>query len=277
MIELLALALVWGTEDDLRPIRAVHELLGPTPAGLGPITTRHFGDLDQLIEDAGPEAREVLDKLDLGAADRDGREGRASGDDRLRSDSGGAAARPRARRTEGRRHRRAAAADRAAPARWPGAAVDSAGTAAAGRQETCRRRSRTGPPPAPRWIWCGMVDRAAGAARHRSAAGTAYRRHRRPRAAQPRHQDRCGRAGRRAQYWRSRTPPGWSRRSRSATVSSGCRRAGTTTGWSWTPRTAGAAGQCLVHRAAGDRADRPARQRRRDRRCPRAAGQRART
>ncbi|MFI5711875.1 helicase-associated domain-containing protein [Kribbella sp. NPDC051620] len=64
--ELLALALVWGTEDDLRPIRAVHELLGPTPAGLGPLTTRHFGDLDQLIEDAGPEAREVLDKLTWG-------------------------------------------------------------------------------------------------------------------------------------------------------------------------------------------------------------------
>ena len=64
--ELLALALVWGTEDDLRPIRAVHELLGPTPAGLGPITTRHFGDLDQLIEDAGDEAREVLEKLTWG-------------------------------------------------------------------------------------------------------------------------------------------------------------------------------------------------------------------
>ncbi|GAA0604450.1 hypothetical protein HPO96_18150 [Kribbella sandramycini] len=64
--ELIDLALVWGTEDDLRLIRAVHELLGPTPAGLGPITTRHFGDLDQLIEDAGPEAREVLDKLTWG-------------------------------------------------------------------------------------------------------------------------------------------------------------------------------------------------------------------
>ncbi|GAA1609162.1 helicase-associated domain-containing protein [Kribbella sancticallisti] len=66
VVELLALALVWGNEDDLRPIRAVHELLGPTPAGLGPITTRHFGDLDQLIEDAGPAAREVLEKLTWG-------------------------------------------------------------------------------------------------------------------------------------------------------------------------------------------------------------------
>lgn len=66
VVELLKLALVWGTEDDLRPIRAVHELLGPTPAGLGPITTRHFGDLDQLIEDAGPDAREVLAKLAWG-------------------------------------------------------------------------------------------------------------------------------------------------------------------------------------------------------------------
>lgn len=64
--ELLELALVWGSEDDLRPIRAVHELLGPTPAGLGPATTRHFGDLDRLIEDAGPEAREVLAKLTWG-------------------------------------------------------------------------------------------------------------------------------------------------------------------------------------------------------------------
>lgn len=64
--ELKGLALVWGTDDDLRPIRAVHELLGPTPAGLGPITTRHFGDLDQLIEDAGPDARAVLDKLTWG-------------------------------------------------------------------------------------------------------------------------------------------------------------------------------------------------------------------
>ncbi|MEV0798896.1 helicase-associated domain-containing protein [Kribbella sp. NPDC050281] len=64
--ELLKLALVWGSEDDLRPIRAVHELLGPTPAGLGPVTTRHFGDLDQLIEDAGQDAREVLAKLTWG-------------------------------------------------------------------------------------------------------------------------------------------------------------------------------------------------------------------
>lgn len=64
--ELVVLALVWGSEDDLRPIRAVHELLGPTPAGLGPVTTRHFGDLDQLIEDAGPEAQEVLAKLTWG-------------------------------------------------------------------------------------------------------------------------------------------------------------------------------------------------------------------
>ncbi|RZU19335.1 XPB/Ssl2-like helicase family protein [Kribbella rubisoli] len=64
--ELLDLALVWGTEDDLRPIRAVHELLGPTPAGLGPITTRHFGDLDKLIDEAGPDARAVLDKLTWG-------------------------------------------------------------------------------------------------------------------------------------------------------------------------------------------------------------------
>src|SRR4029453_2308533 len=64
--ELRGLALVWGTDDALRPIRAVHELLGPTPAGLGPITTRHFGDLDRLIAEAGPDARAVLDKLTWG-------------------------------------------------------------------------------------------------------------------------------------------------------------------------------------------------------------------
>jgi hypothetical protein len=64
--ELLELALVWGSEEDLRPIRAVHELLGPTPAGLGPVTTRHFGDLDKLIAEAGPDARQVLDKLTWG-------------------------------------------------------------------------------------------------------------------------------------------------------------------------------------------------------------------
>ena len=64
--ELRNLALVWGGDDDLRPIRAVHELLGPTPAGLGPVTTRHFGDLDRLIADAGPDAKAVLDKLTWG-------------------------------------------------------------------------------------------------------------------------------------------------------------------------------------------------------------------
>ncbi|MEU4191169.1 helicase-associated domain-containing protein [Kribbella sp. NPDC026611] len=64
--QLLDLALVWGDEDDLRPIRAVHELLGPTPAGLGPVTTRHFGDLDKLIDEAGPDARAVLEKLTWG-------------------------------------------------------------------------------------------------------------------------------------------------------------------------------------------------------------------
>ena len=65
--ELLDLALVWGTEDDLRPIRAVHKLLGSdTCRALVPITTRHFGDLDKLIEEAGPDARAVLDKLTWG-------------------------------------------------------------------------------------------------------------------------------------------------------------------------------------------------------------------
>lgn len=66
LAELRELALAWGPDDDLRTIRAVHELLGPTPAGLGPLTTRHFGDLDKLIEESGPDARTVLDRLAWG-------------------------------------------------------------------------------------------------------------------------------------------------------------------------------------------------------------------
>jgi hypothetical protein len=40
---LRALALLWGTADDLRLVRAVHEVLGPHPAGLGPWLAKVLG------------------------------------------------------------------------------------------------------------------------------------------------------------------------------------------------------------------------------------------
>jgi hypothetical protein len=97
---LRALALLWGADDDLRLVRAVHEVLGPHPAGLGPWLAKALGgyppvrvqrlaedlDLDTsgdklklcdriaehlsdeatvraLVDDAGADAAAVLDKL----------------------------------------------------------------------------------------------------------------------------------------------------------------------------------------------------------------------
>jgi len=37
---LRGLALLWGSDDDLRLVRAVHEVIGPYPAGLGPWLTK---------------------------------------------------------------------------------------------------------------------------------------------------------------------------------------------------------------------------------------------
>jgi len=100
---LRGLALVWGPDDDMRLVRAVHEVIGPYPAGLGPWLSRalsvyvparlqrlaedlgldasgdkhklsdriagHLSDdstLARLVEDAGPDARAVLDRLTWG-------------------------------------------------------------------------------------------------------------------------------------------------------------------------------------------------------------------
>jgi hypothetical protein len=98
-----ALALVWGPRDELRVLRAVHEVLGPEPAGLGapaatllrgypatrlnslartsrvavdedPGTTirsiveswERPGRVDELIAECGPDSRQVLERLTWG-------------------------------------------------------------------------------------------------------------------------------------------------------------------------------------------------------------------
>ena len=56
--ELRNAAIVWGSDDDLRMVRAVHEIVGPYPSGLGPplrqaLTTLTPGRLAQLAADLG--------------------------------------------------------------------------------------------------------------------------------------------------------------------------------------------------------------------------------
>jgi Helicase conserved C-terminal domain len=56
--ELRTAAIVWGSDDDLRMVRAVHEIVGPYPAGLGPplrqaLATVSPGRLAQLAADLG--------------------------------------------------------------------------------------------------------------------------------------------------------------------------------------------------------------------------------
>ena len=56
--ELRTAAIVWGSDDDLRMVRAAHEIVGPYPAGLGPplrqaLTTLPPGRLAQLAADLG--------------------------------------------------------------------------------------------------------------------------------------------------------------------------------------------------------------------------------
>jgi hypothetical protein len=100
---LKALALVWGPGDELRVLRAVHEVLGPEPAGLGPpaatllraysaprltslartsrvavdsdpgTTIRSIveswerpGRVDELIAECGPDSHQVLERLTWG-------------------------------------------------------------------------------------------------------------------------------------------------------------------------------------------------------------------
>jgi len=100
---LRGLALLWGPDDDMRLVRAVHEVIGPHPAGLGPWLAKalnsqlparlqrlaedlgldatgdkhklcdriagHLSDdatVRALVDDAGPEAADVLDRLAWG-------------------------------------------------------------------------------------------------------------------------------------------------------------------------------------------------------------------
>jgi Helicase conserved C-terminal domain/WYL domain len=56
--ELRTAAIVWGSDDDLRMVRAVHEILGPYPAGLGPplrevLATQSPRRLASLAADVG--------------------------------------------------------------------------------------------------------------------------------------------------------------------------------------------------------------------------------
>jgi hypothetical protein len=76
------LAIVWGPPDELRVLRAVHEALGPDPAGLGPSVTnlvrghpqsqgiaeswQRPGRLDELIAECGPDSKKVLARLTWG-------------------------------------------------------------------------------------------------------------------------------------------------------------------------------------------------------------------
>ncbi|MBI1378081.1 MAG: DNA-binding protein [Frankiales bacterium] len=70
---LRALALVWGSDDDLHLVRPVREALGPHPAGLGPaMATSRRGvavyaedpaEVERVLADAPEGAREALERL----------------------------------------------------------------------------------------------------------------------------------------------------------------------------------------------------------------------
>jgi Helicase conserved C-terminal domain len=67
---LRGLALLWGPDDDLRPVRAVHEVMGPHPAGLGPWLSNALSghtpaQVAGLAEDLGVDASG--DKLTVAA------------------------------------------------------------------------------------------------------------------------------------------------------------------------------------------------------------------
>jgi Helicase conserved C-terminal domain len=64
--EALALALLWGTADDLHPAPGLADVLGPYPAGLGPVVEGLPDDLDAVLAEAPPAARGVLDALAWG-------------------------------------------------------------------------------------------------------------------------------------------------------------------------------------------------------------------
>ncbi|MBL8932130.1 MAG: helicase-associated domain-containing protein [Kineosporiaceae bacterium] len=60
---LRALALAWGTDDQLTPVRRAGECLGPHPAGLGPPSGLDAATIRDLLTHAPDAARAVLDKL----------------------------------------------------------------------------------------------------------------------------------------------------------------------------------------------------------------------
>jgi hypothetical protein len=61
------LAVVWGPPDDLITPAALPELLGPHPAGLGPVSDdaalAEPASIERLLEEAGPDAREAAKRL----------------------------------------------------------------------------------------------------------------------------------------------------------------------------------------------------------------------
>ncbi|GAA2726468.1 helicase-associated domain-containing protein [Cellulomonas aerilata] len=66
LAEALGLALLWDTGTDLHPAPGLPEVLGPYPAGLGPVVDRLPDDLGAALAGAPPAARGVLDALAWG-------------------------------------------------------------------------------------------------------------------------------------------------------------------------------------------------------------------
>lgn len=60
---LRTLALIWGPDDQLTPVRAAHECFAPHPAGLGPVTGLSLTRVSELLDQAPDGARAVLDRL----------------------------------------------------------------------------------------------------------------------------------------------------------------------------------------------------------------------
>ena len=58
-------ALLWGADDSLHLVRAVRDHLGPYPGGLAPQSPRPLPAerIEELLVEAGPEARLVIDRL----------------------------------------------------------------------------------------------------------------------------------------------------------------------------------------------------------------------
>lgn len=58
-------ALLWGGDEELHLVRAARDHLGPYPGGLAPPSSRPLpdGSIDTLLDEAGAEARPVVDRL----------------------------------------------------------------------------------------------------------------------------------------------------------------------------------------------------------------------